>query len=348
MLSRYAAPFSRASRGAAAHATYPERVRADSEPARERRLALIRLGLLAATLATVVAYAAATGFRPSADEVRDWGESLGAAGPILFIPLSIGLACLLFPGPLLAGAAGLLFGTAVGIPVAIVATTGSAVAQMSITRHVAGRRVESLIPERARRIDEVLERRGALAVVYMRLLPGMPFHLINYGAGATRLRVSSMAIGTAIGAMPRTVAYTALGGNLNDLSSPAGIAAITLWAATAIVGAIVARKEIAIGLRRLRAMSYFQFVRLYSAVECVLFTSLLVVWIGELSPTAKTVLGWTHGFGWIILCLLVLAGWFRRIFPGPLLAATGPPLGPLGSTIGFEVLRLRQNRQLQS
>jgi hypothetical protein len=97
-----------------------------------------------------------------------------------------------------------------------------------------------------------------------------------------------------------------------------------------------------------RKLSYFQFVRIYSAVECVLFTSLLVVWIGGLSDDAKTVLGWTHGFGWIILCLLVLYGWVRRIFPGPLLAATVSPLGPLGSTIGFEVLRLYRARQLQS
>ena len=311
-------------------------------------MALLRLGLFAAALGALVVYVASTGFRPSADEVRDWGESLGPAGPVLFLPLSVALACLLFPGPLLAGAAGLLFGTALGIPVAIAATTCSALAQMSITRYLAGRRVETLIPERARRIDELLERRGALAVIYVRLMPGVPFHLVNYGAGATKLRLRDMALGTSIGAAPRTIAYVALGGALSDLSSPAGIAAITLWAGTAAVGAFVARKELAAGARRLRAMSYFQFVRLYSALECVLFVSLLVVWLGELSPTAKTVLGWTHGFGWIILCLLVLAGWFRRVFPGPLLAATVSPLGPLGSTIGFEVLRLRRNREIVS
>jgi uncharacterized membrane protein YdjX (TVP38/TMEM64 family) len=138
-------------------------VPAESDHRRERRLAIVRLALLAATLAAVVAYAASTGFRPSAEDVRDWGESLGAAGPILFVPLSIALACLLFPGPLLSGAAGLLFGTALGIPVALAATVGSALAQMTITRHVSGRRVESLIPERARRIDELLERRGGAA-----------------------------------------------------------------------------------------------------------------------------------------------------------------------------------------
>jgi uncharacterized membrane protein len=99
---------------------------------------------------------------------------------------------------------------------------------------------------------------------------------------------------------------------------------------------------------RFRDLTYYEAVRLYSMFELLLFTSLLVVWLGELSPTAKTVLGWTHGFGWILLCLLVLYGWVRRIFPGPLLAATVSPLGPLGSTIGFEVLRLRRSRQLQS
>jgi hypothetical protein len=56
------------------------------------------------------------------------------------------------------------------------------------------------------------------------------------------------------------------------------------------------------------------------------------------------VLGWVHGFGWIFLCLLVYRGCVRKIFPWWLLAATVSPLGPLGCTIGFEVL-VRQRPQ---
>ena len=85
-------------------------------------------------------------------------------------------------------------------------------------------------------------------------------------------------------------------------------------------------------------MSYFNFVRLYSALEAMLFTALLVVWIGGLSERAEFVLGLTHGVGWIVLCVLVYAGALRRIFPWPLLAATVSPLGPIGCTLGFEVL----------
>lgn len=214
-----------------------------SDP-RERRLALLRVGLLAATLATVATVALATGFRPSADELRDWGESLGAAGPVLFIPLSVGLGCLLFPGPILAGAAGLLFGTALGTPVALVAATLTAVTELLITRYVAGARVGALIPERARRIDDFLDRRGFFAVLYIRLAPGIPYHLVNYGAGLTRLRVRDMGAGTAIGALPRTFGYVALGGSLSNLGSPEAIAALALLVATAIVGGLLARRQL--------------------------------------------------------------------------------------------------------
>lgn len=88
-------------------------------------------------------------------------------------------------------------------------------------------------------------------------------------------------------------------------------------------------------------MSYFQAVRLYSAVEVCIFSALVVVAVGGFSESAETVLGWTHGFGWIILCLLVARGARRGIFPWPLLAATVSPLGPVGCTAGLEYLARR-------
>jgi hypothetical protein len=89
-------------------------------------------------------------------------------------------------------------------------------------------------------------------------------------------------------------------------------------------------------------MSYFQAVRLYSLIEVCIFTGLLVTAIGGLSEDAELILGWTHGIGWILLCLLVANGCRRGIFPWPLLAATVSPLGPIGSTIGLEYLARRQ------
>jgi hypothetical protein len=89
-------------------------------------------------------------------------------------------------------------------------------------------------------------------------------------------------------------------------------------------------------------VSYFQAVRLYSLAELGVLSALVVVWIGNLSDEAKQALGWTHGIGWILLCLAVAHGCRRRVFPWPLLAATVSPLGPLGSTLGLEYLSRRR------
>jgi uncharacterized membrane protein YdjX (TVP38/TMEM64 family) len=212
---------------------------------RARRISLIRLAAFASVLAAIAVVATLSGFRPSAARVRDYGEGFGALGPIVFVPLSTALGCLLVPGPILAGAAGLLFGTAIGTPVALAAAVTTAVAELLIARHVAGGEVGRLLPSRVRGIDSFIERRGFFAVLYVRLAPGIPYNIVNYGAGLTRLRVRDMTTGTLVGALPRTFAYVALGGSLSDLGSPAAIAALVLLVVTAVVGAVLARRQIA-------------------------------------------------------------------------------------------------------
>src|ERR1700761_7460212 len=93
-----------------------------------RRAALLRVAAMLALLAACVVVLASTGSL-SSQRVRGWVDGYGAAGPLVFIVVSSLLTVVLFPGPLLAGASGLLFGTALGTPVSIIAaTTGAALA----------------------------------------------------------------------------------------------------------------------------------------------------------------------------------------------------------------------------
>jgi hypothetical protein len=93
-------------------------------------------------------------------------------------------------------------------------------------------------------------------------------------------------------------------------------------------------------------VSYFQAVRLYSLAEVCVFAALLTVAIGGFGESAEAALGWTHGVGWIILCLLVAHGCRRGTFPWPLLAATVSPLGPVGCTAGIEYLSWRRRNRV--
>ncbi len=89
-------------------------------------------------------------------------------------------------------------------------------------------------------------------------------------------------------------------------------------------------------------MSYFTAVRLYSLFELCLFATLVTFAIGGWSEHAEQVLGWSHGVGWILLCVAVALGCRRGVFPWPLFAATVSPFGPLGSTAGLEYLSRRR------
>ena len=217
----------------------------ESAPPDSHRAARLRLAGFATIVLALFAVATASGSLPSADGVRDWGEGLGWIGPAVFIPAGAGMLCLFVPGPVVAGAAGLLFGTAAGTGISLAVIVLGAVMQMTTSRYLAGDAARHLLPERVKRFDRFIEERGFWAVFYMRLTPAIPYNLVNYGAGLTSLRLRSMAAGTAVGAAPRTFAWVALGGSLDDLGAPEAKIAIALLVAMALVGALMARRQLA-------------------------------------------------------------------------------------------------------
>ncbi len=207
-----------------------------------RGSAWLRVASLATAVVVVFVFVASSGSL-SSDRVRDAVDPLGAAAVPVFIVVSALLTCALFPGPLLAGASGLLFGTALGTPVALTAATLGAVLAFSISRFVAHDAIEALAGKRLAPLQEWIQRRGFWAVLYARIAPGVPYSLVNYAAGLTRVSLPAFAAATAIGAAPRAFAYTALGGSLDDLSSPVAIVAIVALVVMALTGLVALRAE---------------------------------------------------------------------------------------------------------
>ena len=209
----------------------------------------VRLALLGVSLICAFVLLALTGSL-SEHEVRDWVDSFGAAAPVAFIAIAALLTVVLFPGPILAGSAGLLFGTAAGTPIAIASATLGASLACLLSRSVAGDAIEELGGERLKRLAVWISRRGFVSVMYARLAPGVPYNLVNYAAGMTSIPVVVFAAATAIATAPRTLAYVALGGSFGNLGSTASIVALVVLVAMGIGGLILVRRD----LRRERAM----------------------------------------------------------------------------------------------
>jgi uncharacterized membrane protein YdjX (TVP38/TMEM64 family) len=212
-------------------------------PSGDRRTALLRLAGFGALLLVAFAVISATGSFPSAHDLRDWGEDLGWADAVAYVPLFV-VVNFVVTWPVLAAAAGLLFGTAGGTPLALAGVTCAALAQMAVARYLAGSQAGRLLPERARWLEGFLERHGALSVMETRLLPVLPYGLVNYSAGLTRMRFRDLALGTVIGAAPKVFAYVALGGSLTDLGAPEAKVAIAILAVLGVVGLLLLRRQV--------------------------------------------------------------------------------------------------------
>lgn len=214
-----------------------------------RTRAFLRLALLAVLVGAAFVAVASSGSL-SAQRVRDWVDGYGIAGPLVFIALSALLTPALFPGPLLAGASGLLFGTWLGTPISIVSATLGATLAFSLSRWIAHDAVADLEGARLHALRAFIARRGFLSVLYARIVPGVPYNLVNYAAGLTAIPLRAFAAATALGCAPRAFAYTALGGSLDDIGSPEAIAAFAVLVVMAVAGALVARRD----LRAARAL----------------------------------------------------------------------------------------------
>lgn len=198
-----------------------------------------RLALFVAALA-VLAMAVLLAAPVSEDGLRDALDPLGWAAPLGYVPLSALLGVLFVPGPILAGASGLLFGTVTGFFVTLAATLGSSVLAVLAARGAGREGVTELEDPRVRLVERLLQRYGVGAVVVQRLLPAVPDAPCSYLYGLAGLRVWQVALGTLIGAAPRAFSYTAIGDGLGDGGSTIGIIGLVTLVVTGVAGAAIA------------------------------------------------------------------------------------------------------------
>lgn len=173
---------------------------------------------------------------PTAVQLRDWATSVGPWFPLAFLGAHIVVTIFPFPRTAFTLAAGLLFGPALGIAIAVAASTVSAVAALLLVR-AAGWQLNRLVPHpRVDSLDARLRRRGWPAVVSMRLIPAVPFSVLNYAAGASAVRLAPYTLATLAGLVPGTAAVVVLGDALTGDVSPLLLLVSVCTAAVGVAG----------------------------------------------------------------------------------------------------------------
>jgi uncharacterized membrane protein YdjX (TVP38/TMEM64 family) len=169
-------------------------------------------------------------------------EEAGPLAPVAYGAMYAAAVTVMLPAAPLTVAAGILFGPVVGVITVLAGATTGAVGAFGVARFVGRGPVERLTGRRARALDRFVAERGLIALLLLRLVPVIPFSVLNLVAGVTALRLRDYTIATALGIVPATVAFVAVGGTLDDPTSPAFLVAIGLLVVVTVGGALGARR----------------------------------------------------------------------------------------------------------
>lgn len=174
------------------------------------RAALTKAGALFLILLGAVTLALVLG-TPDMGAMRSRVDAAGVWGPALFFTLYVGLAQIPCPKALLTAAGGAVFGLWAGAGLALAAALVGAVISFGLGRLLGREAVDRLVRGRVARVDDLLADHGLSAVLIVRLVPLVPFIAINYASGVSAVQFRHFVLGSAVGMIPGTLAYAAVG-----------------------------------------------------------------------------------------------------------------------------------------
>ncbi|MEM9002792.1 MAG: TVP38/TMEM64 family protein [Cyanobacteria bacterium P01_F01_bin.86] len=172
-----------------------------------------KLGSLLLFLVCVVATAAALVWTGSLDQDRlqNWLEAAGLWAPILYLILYVVATLLVLPSTALNLMGGAFFGSVWGMAwtslAAIIAAAIGFVFARTVGRHAISQRLAG----RWQAMDAEL-RQGAIFYMFaLRLVPVLPYGLVNFAAGLTSISFRDYILGTTLGTIPSILPFVLLG-----------------------------------------------------------------------------------------------------------------------------------------
>lgn len=150
-------------------------------------------------------------FQEKLPSILELIRGLGWLGPLLFLLLYTLATVLFLPTMILTLAGGALFGPFHGTLFNLFGATLGAICAFCLARYFS---IDWLRTEKDSKIHKLLvgiERGGWQFAALVRLFPVIPFNLVNYGLGLTKIKFSHYFLTTFIFLIPTEIVYTYCG-----------------------------------------------------------------------------------------------------------------------------------------
>ena len=170
----------------------------------------------------------------------DWQAQVGAnlfMALVVFFLVYVAVTALSLPAAaILTMLGGALFGRWLGTGVVSLASTVGATLAFLSSRYILRDWVQRKFAERLKPINQGVAQDGAYYLFTLRLVPAVPFFLINLGMGLTPMRTATFAVVSWLGMLLGTFLYVNAGTELATLDSPGDLLSWKVLGSLALLG----------------------------------------------------------------------------------------------------------------
>lgn len=164
-------------------------------------------------------------------------DRAGIWGPIVYIVIYTVATVLVLPSTVLNLAGGALFGPWLGSLWTTLGALVAAIVAFGFTRTVGRELVEKRLAGYWQTLDAEVRTGGLFYIFSIRLLPVIPYGLVNFAAGLTAISWQDYVIGTALGTLPGVLPFVLLGSSGLTLSQTGDL--VPLVIALTLIGMLV-------------------------------------------------------------------------------------------------------------
>ena len=156
------------------------------------------------------------GIEPEA--IQTWLAKMGVFAPIIYVVLYVVATLLILPSTPLNLTGGAIFGVWWGTVWTTIAALIAAIAGFVFTRFLGREYMRRKLARRWDAVDAEIRQGGLFYLFAIRLLPIIPYGIVNFTAGLTSIKFSDYFLGTLFGTLPGVLPFVLMGAGLTELS----------------------------------------------------------------------------------------------------------------------------------
>ncbi|WP_009634309.1 TVP38/TMEM64 family protein [Synechocystis sp. PCC 7509] len=195
----------------------------------------MKIGMLLLTILCILATGGAIYLLGGIDsaQIAVWLEAVGIWSPFIYIALYVVATVLVLPSTVLNLTGGAVFGAVWGTLWTSLAAIIAAIVAFTFTRTVGRETIAKRLSGRWQAMDAEVRQGGLFYMFAIRLVPIMPYGLVNFAAGLTSISFKDYVLGTTIGTVPSVLPFVLLGSsglkalNTGDVLPLVGALALT-------------------------------------------------------------------------------------------------------------------------